>query len=291
MEDEFFQQLLNCIEKEGRRLPGHTVSAKLYQELMRDIRPDMVSAAKPSSALRNSAARPVTGSTGQSGNMPRRPSPVDTPHIPVAGPALPVNSPLPGASVKSLVELQQLAQNCTNCRLSQNRQSVVFGEGNPQAQLMFISDAPSPQDEIQGRPFVGAAGELLTKMIQAMQFTREEIYIANIVKCCTPGNRNPEPDEAFACIGLLKMQIELVRPKAIVLLGACALRFLLERTESFMRLRGKWLAYNGIPVMPTFHPAYLLRDPAGKKLAWADLQQVMKMFGKVHKTQNPSQSR
>ena len=136
---------------------------------------------------------------------------------------------------------------------------------------------------LQGRPFVGPAGQLLDRMILAMQFTREEVYIANVVKCRPPHNRNPEPEEADACRGYLARQIELIQPEVIVVLGAVAARFLLQRREGITRLRGHWLGYNGIPVMPTFHPSYLLRDPSGKRLAWSDLQQVMKVFGKVYR--------
>ena len=120
-------------------------------------------------------------------------------------------------------------------------------------------------------------------MILAMQFTREEVYIANVVKCRPPHNRKPEPDEADACRGYLARQVELIQPEVIVVHGAAAARFLLQRRAGITRLRGHWLGYNGIPVMPTFHPSYLLRDPSGKRLAWSDLQQVMKAFGKVYR--------
>ena len=286
MAEEFFQQLINCIAKEGRRAPGHTVTAEVYQELMRDAeRPAMPAVPAEAPPPRPELPpRPVFRPQGQGGFPPPRPQQQMPPGPQAAPPAptLPGAAPSPAASAGSLDELRQLALACRNCPLAQGRHTVVFGEGNPEARLMFIGEGPGYQEDMQGRPFVGPAGQLLTKMIQAMQFTREEVYIANIVKCRPPNSRNPEPDEAFACIGYLKRQIELVQPEAIVLLGAVAVRFLLERPGGIMRLRGKWLGYNGIPVMPTFHPSYLLRDPSGKKLAWADLQMVMKMFGKVY---------
>jgi DNA polymerase len=182
----------------------------------------------------------------------------------------------------SLNELRAVALNCHLCKLHSKRNTVVFGEGNPQAELMFIGEGPGMEEDMQGRPFVGAAGQLLDKMIIAMQYTREEVYIANIVKCRPPNNRNPEEDEAAQCLPYLKRQIELVSPKVIVLLGAIPLLRLLGKT-GIMRLRGQWDEYNGIKVMPTFHPAFLLRSPEAKKDVWSDLQQVMQVLGKVYK--------
>ena len=144
---------------------------------------------------------------------------------------------------------------------------------------MFIGEGPGADEDRQGRPFVGAAGQLLDKMILAMQFRREEVYIANIVKCRPPRNRAPMPEEANACIGYLEHQIRMIRPEVIVLLGATAAHFLLQREEGIMRLRGRWLEYDGIPVMPTFHPAFLLRQESAKREAWEDLKQVMRRLG------------
>ena len=132
---------------------------------------------------------------------------------------------------------------------------------------------------MQGRPFVGKAGQLLDKMIAAMKFSREEVFIANVVKCRPPNNRVPSPEEAEACIGYLKRQIELVKPEVIVLLGATAVTFLLGKTEGITRLRGNWQAYEGIPVMPTYHPAFLLRQESAKRAAWNDLKMVMQALG------------
>lgn len=178
--------------------------------------------------------------------------------------------------------LQQSALGCSRCELCKQRNSVVFGEGNPHAELMFIGEGPGFDEDRLGRPFVGKAGQLLDKMIIAMQFTREEVYICNIVKCRPPGNRVPMPEEAQACLPYLKEQIRLVSPKVIVLLGATAAHYLLEQKEGITRLRGRWLEYNGIPVMPTYHPAFLLRQAEAKRDAWNDLQQVMAKFNKYH---------
>jgi len=188
----------------------------------------------------------------------------------------------PAIATMTLEELNNAAQSCQKCPLCKSRKNVVFGEGAPNADLMFIGEGPGYDEDQQGRPFVGKAGELLTKMITAMQFTREQVYIANIVKCRPPKNRNPLPEEAAACLPYLQRQIELIQPKVIVILGAVPLKYLLNKV-GITRLRGQWDSYNGIKVMPTFHPAYLLRDPKAKGVTWNDLQQVMKLFGKVHK--------
>lgn len=181
-----------------------------------------------------------------------------------------------------LAALESVAQSCQKCPLGQTRNKLVFGEGAPNADLMFIGEGPGYYEDQQGRPFVGKAGDLLTKMINAMQFTREEVYIGNIVKCRPPKNRNPNPDEADACLPYLYRQIELLQPKVIILLGSVPLKFLLDKT-GITRLRGNWFDFRGVQVMPTYHPAYLLRNPSAKRDAWNDLQMVMKVFGKVHK--------
>ncbi len=188
----------------------------------------------------------------------------------------------PAIAEMSLTELNSVALKCQNCPLSTTRNKVVFGEGSATADLMFIGEGPGYDEDRQGRPFVGKAGILLDKMISAMQFSREQVYIANIVKCRPPKNRNPLPEEANCCLPYLKRQIELIQPKVIILLGAVPFKYLLNKT-GIMRLRGQWDSYNNIKVMPTFHPAYLLRDPTAKRVTWSDLQQVMKLFGKVHK--------
>ena len=188
----------------------------------------------------------------------------------------------PAIAAMSFEQLNSSAQKCQKCPLCTSRKNVVFGEGSPNADLMFIGEGPGYDEDQQGRPFVGKAGELLTKMINAMQFNREQVYIANIVKCRPPQNRNPLPEEASACLPYLERQIELIQPKIIVVLGAVPLKYLLNKT-GIMRSRGNWDSYKGIKVMPTFHPAYLLRNPGAKREVWNDLQQVMQLFGKVHK--------
>ncbi len=181
---------------------------------------------------------------------------------------------------------QQEVRGCRKCELCHSRTQTVFGEGDPNAALMFIGEGPGQNEDQQGRPFVGRAGELLNKMILAMGLTREQVYIANVVKCRPPDNRTPVPDETTACWDYLRRQIEIIRPRVIVALGAPAAKVLLETKVGIMKLRGTWQQLNmvepPIPVMPTFHPAYLLRayTQDNRAKVWSDLQQVMELLKK-----------
>ena len=170
--------------------------------------------------------------------------------------------------------------DCTRCRLhKQGRKQIVFGVGNPRAELMFIGEAPGADEDEQGEPFVGRAGQLLNNMIKAMGLSREEIYIANIIKCRPPGNRTPERDECDTCSPFLMRQIEVIGPKAIVALGAVAAKTLLAVNAPMSQLRGQWYDFRGTKLAVTYHPAFLLRDPRQKKETWKDLQMVMKELG------------
>ena len=175
--------------------------------------------------------------------------------------------------------LSSEAHDCTKCRLSATRKNVVFGVGNPNADLMFIGEAPGRDEDEKGEPFVGRAGQLLTDIIKAMKLTRDDVYIANVIKCRPPENRNPEPDELDACRPYIQRQVELVNPKVIVTLGRFGLQSLTGKSYSVGSVRGQWLEYNGIKLMPTYHPAYLLRNPAAKKDVWADMKKVMAELG------------
>jgi DNA polymerase len=179
------------------------------------------------------------------------------------------------AEANDLERLRYLISGCHMCGLAAGRTLAVAGDGNPRAELMFIGEGPGYHEDVQGRPFVGRAGALLTQMIQAMGLRREDVFITNIVKCRPPGNRDPEPDEIKACEPYLKRQIELIGPRLICALGRIAIQGLLRNTTPITKLRGKWQAYQGIPLMPTFHPAYLLRNPSEKRSAWEDLQAIM----------------
>jgi uracil-DNA glycosylase family 4 len=170
--------------------------------------------------------------------------------------------------------------DCTRCRLhQQGRKQIVFGVGNPEADLMFIGEGPGADEDEQGEPFVGRAGQLLNKMIEAMGIKREDVYIANVVKCRPPGNRTPERDECDTCSPFLYRQIDVIKPKAIVALGAVAAKTLLGLNDTMANMRGQWFDYRGTKLRVTYHPAYLLRDPRQKGEAWKDLQEVMKYLG------------
>lgn len=174
-----------------------------------------------------------------------------------------------------------MARACTKCReLARTRTQVVFGVGNRQAEVMFIGEAPGADEDEQGEPFVGRAGQLLTKIIEAMGFTRQDVYIANILKCRPPNNRVPLPAESTNCLPYLLRQIELVRPKAIVALGATAVRGLLGVETSISKMRGNWYNFHAVPLMPTFHPAYLLRNPSAKREVWNDMKAVLEKLGR-----------
>jgi DNA polymerase len=200
-----------------------------------------------------------------------------------AKPTAPAPAPAPEVEVprRTLDEIRRELGDCQRCKLCKGRTNIVFGVGNPRAELVFVGEGPGAEEDKQGIPFVGAAGQLLTKMIEAMKFRRDEVYICNVVKCRPPNNRNPEPDEIEACEPFLKAQLRALQPKVIVALGKFAAQTLLRDATAITRLRGQWRSYEGIPLMPTFHPAYLLRQPGDKRLAWADLQEVMKRFGKT----------
>ncbi len=164
--------------------------------------------------------------------------------------------------------------SCTRCGLSKGRNSVVFGSGNPHAELMLIGEGPGAEEDKQGLPFVGPAGELLTKILTAINLSRDQVYIANVVKCRPPNNRNPEPDEVEACSGFLARQIDLVRPKLIVVLGRVAAQALLGSDQSLGRMRGTWHTVRGIPTRVTYHPAALLRQASYKRPTWEDMKLV-----------------
>jgi DNA polymerase len=189
-----------------------------------------------------------------------------------------------GCGSPALLAVRQDLGDCRRCKLAGGRTTLVFGVGAPDAELMFVGEGPGAEEDQRGEPFVGKAGQLLTRMIEAMGFRRDEVHIANVVKCRPPGNRNPEPDEIEACEPFLRRQIEAIRPKVIVALGKFAAQTLLHSTIPITKLRGSWSSYRGVRLMPTFHPAYLLRSPEEKKKAWADLQLVMAELGKVPPT-------
>jgi len=193
--------------------------------------------------------------------------------------AVPVT--LARSSAEVLARIREEIGDCTRCKLhTLGRTQIVFGVGNPNADLMFVGEAPGADEDIQGIPFVGKAGQLLTKMIEAMGFKRDEIYIANVLKCRPPGNRNPEPDEIATCEPFLFQQLASVEPKVVIALGAFAARTLLKTDAPISRLRGRVFDYRGAKLIPTFHPSYLLRSPANKREAWDDLKLALSILGR-----------
>jgi uracil-DNA glycosylase family 4 len=184
----------------------------------------------------------------------------------------------PAAALRIIRE--ELGEDCTRCKLHKlGRKQIVFGVGNPRAELMFIGEGPGADEDQQGEPFVGRAGQLLNKMIEAMGLRREDVYIANVVKCRPPGNRTPERDECETCMPFLMRQVEAINPKVIVALGAVAAKNLLQMNASMGEMRLRSYEFRGAKLFVTYHPAYLLRDPRQKSEAWKDLQQVMKFLG------------
>lgn len=180
---------------------------------------------------------------------------------------------VPG-SMSDLTSLQKFIAGCPRCKLSKGRTNIVFGQGNPKAELMFVGEAPGRDEDEQGLAFVGRAGQLLTKVIEAIGRKREDVFIANVIKCRPPNNRNPEQDEVAACRPFLEEQIRLISPRVIVVLGTFAAQVILETDEPIGRLRGHWRTARGVRVMPTFHPAFLLRSPERKKDVWEDMKLV-----------------
>lgn len=213
---------------------------------------------------------------------PAAPSPTERrPPAPGAARQAAAGDPAKAAPLGDLAEITRAVAACQKCALHETRIRTVPGQGSGAPEILFVGEAPGADEDQQGLAFVGPAGQLLTRMIEAMGYTREQVFIANILKCRPPDNRTPLPDEMATCLPYLKGQIALLRPKVIVALGATATRGLLGLTEGITRLRGKWLAFEGIPLMPTFHPSYLLRTPSAKRDAWQDLQAVLKRLGRT----------
>jgi len=186
--------------------------------------------------------------------------------------------PLQPQSTESLEVIREDIGDCQRCKLCRSRTRIVFGSGSPRARLMFIGEGPGQEEDRAGEPFVGAAGQLLTRIIAAIKLRREEVYIANVVKCRPPDNRTPAPEEIATCSPFLRRQITSIRPLFICTLGGCAAQTLLGTAEPISRLRGRLYDYEGIRVLPTFHPAYLLRNPEKKRAVWEDMQRLMEEY-------------
>ncbi len=193
--------------------------------------------------------------------------------------SLPANNEMKVVNTNNEEQLKQVCQemaNCQLCQLAKTRHNLVFGDGNPNAQIVFVGEAPGADEDEQGLPFVGRAGQLLTKIIEAMGIDRKDVYICNILKCRPPGNRNPLPEEISLCEPFLKKQLQAISPIVVCALGKFAAQTLLKTDTPITSLRGRFHYYDGIKLMPTYHPAYLLRNPSAKKPVWEDVQAIMK---------------
>jgi DNA polymerase len=203
---------------------------------------------------------------------PAEPEPQAPQHPRTQEPAIPVF--LSPSSALAAIKAD-IGPDCSRCKLhTLGRTQVVFGVGNPEADLMFVGEAPGADEDVQGEPFVGRAGQLLTKIIEAIGMRREDVYIANVIKCRPPGNRNPEPDEVAQCEPFLFRQVDTIKPKVIVALGKFAAQCLLRTSDPITRIRGKEFTYRDAILMPTYHPAYLLRNPSAKREVWEDMKRV-----------------
>jgi DNA polymerase len=209
------------------------------------------------------------------------PAPASPPRVEQASPEPPSAAPLTvfATAADALAGVRTEIGDCVRCKLhAQGRKQIVFGVGNPEADLMFVGEAPGADEDIQGIPFVGRAGQLLTKIIEAIGLTRGDVYIANVIKCRPPGNRNPEQDEVETCEPFLFQQIDVIKPKVVVALGTFAARALLRTLDPISRLRGRVYDYRGAKLIPTFHPAYLLRNPSSKREVWEDMKLVRRLL-------------
>jgi uracil-DNA glycosylase family 4 len=223
--------------------------------------------------------------------MPRSPH-TPAPDAELFAPAAAASGPLtaePWGAAATLDTLERMICDCLKCPLGPTRTKFVFGTGNPAATLMLVGEGPGADEDAQGEPFVGRAGQLLNKILEAINFQRNEVYICNIVKCRPPNNRRPEPEEVGACLPYLRKQIALVRPKVILCLGLTAAQSLLRSTEGLGKLRGQVLAFEGTPLMVTYHPAALLRNPNWKRPAWEDVQAVRKLHDDLVAGRNASE--
>lgn len=227
--------------------------------------------------------RSVEAAPGSPASRSARPRPAPDAKAPLTAAPEVSRRPTEAASAGTPETLEAVREDigeCARCKLHAGRKNIVFGEGSPGAVLVFVGEGPGFDEDQQGRPFVGAAGQLLTDIIvKGMRLRREDVYICNIVKCRPPDNRNPEPDEVEACIGFVKRQIAAINPRVIVTLGNVPTQNLLMTKQGITKLRGVWQEYQGIPVMPTFHPSYLLRSPGEKKKVWEDIKLVMERLG------------
>ena len=244
--------------------------------------PHKAAATKPLEAEESPVAKPKIGAPVAAMSAMRTPAKVTTTaaEIPVIAPSGPsLFDAVNKAQDDTLLKIREDLGDCTRCKLHKGRNKIVFGDGSPNAKLVFIGEGPGADEDVQGLPFVGRAGKLLTQMIEAMGLQRKDVYICNVVKCRPPENRTPETDEVEVCSPYLLRQIDVINPKVLVCLGAVAAKTLLETNRGITQFRGQWLEWRGRKLMATYHPAYLLRNPNAKGEVWKDLQKVMAELG------------
>jgi uracil-DNA glycosylase len=240
---------------------------------------------RPGEELRAPAVQAASRRTGPQDPAPAAPGPAQPQAArssPGPAPAAPKKTSPPAVQLfaeperpkETLEAIRADLGDCRRCKLAPTRTHIVFGSGNPKAELMFVGEAPGADEDAQGLPFVGRAGQLLTRIIESIGMTRDDVYICNILKCRPPGNRNPETDEIAACEDFLFRQVATIKPKVICALGLFGVQTLLRSKEAIGRLRGNFFEYRGVKLMPTFHPAYLLRNPSEKRKVWEDVQKV-----------------
>lgn len=262
---------------ESKPLPDRATITATLIDYVAQLREEGMDGLPPSARPSSAAAAPAVEQSRRVVNAAS-----DSSAASRSAPAREMFSKYPGLEkTESLEALREFIGECRRCKLWGLRKNLVFGVGDPHAELMFIGEGPGADEDARGEPFVGRAGQLLTDIIErGMGMTRAQVYICNVIKCRPPENRNPEPDEVAACEPFMMRQIELVKPRVIVGLGTFAVQAVLKVKTPISRLRGNWQDVNGVRMMPTFHPAYLLRNPADKRLVWQDVQQVLKELGR-----------
>jgi DNA polymerase len=262
---------LHAITESGAAAPEESQSIATSSDISAAL-PESVPAMMAAAASGRAPAAPIHVASSAS----QKPAPVAT-ILPAAAPSL--FESIERIEGDTLPRIREDIGDCTRCKLHKGRTKIVFGTGNPNADLMFVGEGPGRDEDLSGEPFVGRAGKLLTDMIKAMGLQREDVYIANVVKCRPPENRLPERDEIATCSPYLMRQIDTIKPKVICTLGSCSAQTLLQTAQGISKLRGEWFDFRGTKLRPTYHPAYLLRNPAAKPEVWKDLQKVMAVLG------------
>jgi uracil-DNA glycosylase family 4 len=262
----------------------HAIAEAASLETHRVTTPSDNSSAAPAAIPSTEAAMVGAAAPGRAPASPINVKPSAPQKYAPAAAILPTTAPSLFEAIEriagdTLPRIREDIGDCTRCKLHKARTKIVFGTGNPNADLMFVGEGPGRDEDLSGEPFVGRAGKLLTDMIKAMGLQREDVYIANVVKCRPPENRLPEKDEITTCSPFLMRQIDAIKPKVICTLGSCSAQTLLQTAQGISKLRGEWFDFRGVKLMPTYHPAYLLRNPAAKPEVWKDLQKVMAVLG------------